>query len=484
MRQNISQIKTVEFVGQIKNKVRSSTELLGGDSMAVNIDVNGKADLSDKQNYKIEGAINFNISFISVSLDLKSIGNTLYLKLGNISSILGASAEEGLGSFQDQWIKIDGDTIKNLTALAKNKLNSENTNGSAATDVEDNLTDKVAQFKRIYQESNLINLTEKLGSEKINNINTYHYKFTLDKDEYKKVYLEAIKIFKPSGLDSETEALLDQQLDTQLNSALDLYGGSQGEVWLGQKDYLPYKISLSSLSEESGMVNSSSTIIELKNYNQPVKIDQPEKSKDLASLLSVYIDPSGDNDNDGLVNELEVDYKTDPDNPDTDGDSYKDGDEVDHGYDPTIAGSAKLAEKIYGTTQKNRDAKRLTDVKQLQTALELFYNDNGKYPVAKNIVLGSADYTCLSSKGFTKNCLSGSTKSSDSTYMGRVPANSTPGGSDYIYNCVDGKNYTISFSFETDYKKTVPGSTCLAGPKGEIECDGKSIVSSNNFNDY
>ena len=29
---------------------------------------------------------------------------------------------------------------------------------------------------------------------------------------------------------------------------------------------------------------------------------------------------------------------------------------------------------------KARDAKRVADVKQVQTALELFFNDNGRYP--------------------------------------------------------------------------------------------------------
>ncbi|OGE77094.1 MAG: hypothetical protein A2668_02480, partial [Candidatus Doudnabacteria bacterium RIFCSPHIGHO2_01_FULL_48_180] len=29
---------------------------------------------------------------------------------------------------------------------------------------------------------------------------------------------------------------------------------------------------------------------------------------------------------------------------------------------------------------KSRDAKRLSDVRQIQTALELFFNDNNRYP--------------------------------------------------------------------------------------------------------
>ncbi len=46
--------------------------------------------------------------------------------------------------------------------------------------------------------------------------------------------------------------------------------------------------------------------------------------------------PDNDNDRDGLSDQLETIFKTDPDNPDTDEDGYKDGTEVENGYDPTI----------------------------------------------------------------------------------------------------------------------------------------------------
>jgi len=47
-------------------------------------------------------------------------------------------------------------------------------------------------------------------------------------------------------------------------------------------------------------------------------------------------DPDADSDNDGLKDWEEIQiYKTDPCNPDTDGDGYLDGEEVASGYDPT-----------------------------------------------------------------------------------------------------------------------------------------------------
>jgi hypothetical protein len=52
-----------------------------------------------------------------------------------------------------------------------------------------------------------------------------------------------------------------------------------------------------------------------------------------------------DTDNDGLTDWAEIKiYKTDPLNSDTDGDTYKDGQEVVNGYDPAIPGTARLYE--------------------------------------------------------------------------------------------------------------------------------------------
>jgi len=47
-------------------------------------------------------------------------------------------------------------------------------------------------------------------------------------------------------------------------------------------------------------------------------------------------DQNADCDSDGLENWQEAVYHTDPNNPDTDGDGYLDGEEVASGYDPTI----------------------------------------------------------------------------------------------------------------------------------------------------
>jgi len=53
-----------------------------------------------------------------------------------------------------------------------------------------------------------------------------------------------------------------------------------------------------------------------------------------------------DFDRDGLSDKLELAFKTDPTNPDTDGDGYKDGAEVLAGFDPLSSSKIKLPKKI------------------------------------------------------------------------------------------------------------------------------------------
>lgn len=81
------------------------------------------------------------------------------------------------------------------------------------------------------------------------------------------------------------------------------------------------------------------------NWNtQPVF----EKSQEAASTFAgkAQISPSNDTDGDGLSNDQEAVYGTDPAKADTDGDGYTDKQEITNGYDPAAPGDARPAIEV------------------------------------------------------------------------------------------------------------------------------------------
>jgi len=120
---------------------------------------------------------------------------------------------------------------------------------------------------------------------------------------------------------------------------------------------------------------------------------------------------------------------------------------------------------------KSRDTKRITDISQVQTALELYFGDQQGYPVvAAPVTLGDDTAQTLSSAGFTA---SGS--ATGTTYMGQVPVNITPGGTDYLYHSATSAgaacttapcaSYVITFTLE-DITGRLLGGLHTANPAG------------------
>lgn len=92
-----------------------------------------------------------------------------------------------------------------------------------------------------------------------------------------------------------------------------------------------------------------------------------------------------------------------------------------------------LAGVAYNTArQKSRDSKRLSDIKQIQTALELYYDSNSSYPATLTL-----DGT-------------GSLASGNTTFMALVPSAPTPpAGNTYTYTMDNsGASYSLRYSIE------------------------------------
>lgn len=111
---------------------------------------------------------------------------------------------------------------------------------------------------------------------------------------------------------------------------------------------------------------------------------------------------------------------------------------------------------------KARDAKRMSDLKQIQTALELYYTDESSYPAAATpISLGSAAAACLGTGGFA------TTAACTNAYMGQVPKDPSSSAVTPVYYTytVVSSSYSISATLEGTVSGLGPGVVHLT-PSG------------------
>ncbi len=85
------------------------------------------------------------------------------------------------------------------------------------------------------------------------------------------------------------------------------------------------------------------------------------------------VNPTGDDDGDGLNNADEALWNTDPKNSDTDGDSYRDGEEVQAEHNPTIPSPG---DKLPPGFVPGKDVNPLDSVATQPTAVDQFFVDN------------------------------------------------------------------------------------------------------------
>ncbi|MCX6792876.1 MAG: prepilin-type N-terminal cleavage/methylation domain-containing protein [Candidatus Falkowbacteria bacterium] len=114
---------------------------------------------------------------------------------------------------------------------------------------------------------------------------------------------------------------------------------------------------------------------------------------------------------------------------------------------------------------KARDAKRVADIKQISTALELYYADNNSYPTI--ITPGNS----LVSPDGTK------------TYMGKIPNNPTPmndgncSNTDYSYSTnINNSSFSVATCIGNDASSLTSGSIFISNNSGIAPCGQATVI--------
>jgi hypothetical protein len=317
----------------------------------------------------------------SIGLESVTIGGNKYLKLDNIliagtdRASKAAILENNLKGFIDNWYSVSDADYKSLYtevqdyAFLPNNLN--------ILDVE-----SVGKFDEAFNH-NLLTSPQNMGDEPIGEIETIHYRVGLNTQGG----IEFVSVLAANNANDKTSDETMKILQELQNNAqeadkfkkmMDYVMQNVGiEIWVGKNDNLIHRFRIKGSFDGDAIqgfydkleeVYGGSFIKEGGTEDGGVKFDidytlsgfdsakvrEPEGAKDFAEIANklqgvgadtaVSADSSStvDTDADGLTDEQEKVYGSDVNNPDTDGDGYKDGAEVKAGYDPIMAGSARL----------------------------------------------------------------------------------------------------------------------------------------------
>ena len=104
---------------------------------------------------------------------------------------------------------------------------------------------------------------------------------------------------------------------------------------------------------------------------------------------------------------------------------------------------------LNGQRAKARDAKRISDVRQIRTALEFYFSDEGEYPViGQQLDLGQGNGAKLCSKAEGGFVTLQTVCKQETTYMTEVPRDPLPNKFFTYVGSLQG--YDLSFSTEKD----------------------------------
>ncbi len=347
MSRSISSVKEVNsFDYQVFAKIQQEEELvetfyessdssIETDSVSLLLNINGGIDFFDKKNINTYNDLKIETDAfgekMNLSLDTKKIDDNFYLKISNLPSIVNQFIS--LDMFLDTWFEFDIKEKTDEFLPEDNKFN-QLTKEENLEIIEEIIISNFSDYDIFYilEEKNVV------FSEK----DSFYYKLKINPDEWKEfsvnTSLEIYKEFKHILEDKITQEEIEE-IRNDIDEQKEQIEALEFEIWIGKDDYYPYKISLNSnyADEENVKVDIKIELI-FSNFNQ-VEINTPSDTKPIEDVFeSIEESLSG-----GTEQEFE-----------------------NNDYD--------------FSTSKSRDSRRVTDIKTMQTSLELYFNAMNQYP--------------------------------------------------------------------------------------------------------
>lgn len=247
----------------------------------------GKLDFSDRNDQKIEAMFEIGgMKYLGLSLrlDFKRIGKDIFIKLNNLPGL-----EQQLNGLGEQWFRFNEQDIQEAAKILgvdeileeyKKEVGAQNREYELSAEQEERLMNlaKETQFLSVKEKMPDEILYEEGGETK-----TFHYVIGFNEAGIKKYISDGFVIMKMEKQYGEIKREIENGI-AELTKA-------RTEIWIGKKDRLLHKASVSFKDKGEGSVGKeyASASLSLFNFNKPAEIREPSEFKTAKDLALIYL---------------------------------------------------------------------------------------------------------------------------------------------------------------------------------------------------
>lgn len=197
-----------------------------------------------------------------VQLDLISLQKVLYLKISKLIFPLASFFDTT--TFINKWISIDIKGVQQQFLGTDSSLNTEHIS-----------IEKREQIKKVLLDANMLSVVE-VAEDIFQGIPVYKYSFEISQEKQKEVLTHIYPILH-EDLIKENGSIAQENIDAIAESVKNL-GVIEGELWVGKKDFLPYRITITpDIVMYDGVfeITKANIVFEFKDYNVPLIVSAP-----------------------------------------------------------------------------------------------------------------------------------------------------------------------------------------------------------------
>ncbi len=238
--------------------------------------------------------------------EIRKLGEKTYLKLTTLPQIPFLKEVPELNRIismvKDQWIKTDKESIEGFLKEMpfEEEIKEEMLKEVEEREEKEKALQKELQEKieRIISKRKFYLIKKQFPDEKIDGVKVYHYLVSLNQKELSKMFAEIFKVLeetmiKEYGLSLSAEK---ENIEKAVADFLEKIGEIEGEVWIGKKDYLLYRLKgeksfdLSKFEENKEGKFLVRVSLENSQFNKPLQIEEPSEAKELKEIFGPFFE--------------------------------------------------------------------------------------------------------------------------------------------------------------------------------------------------